>query len=92
MSSKTAHVIVNIVFMAALVMFGATAVDAANPMMQMVAKQDTAPPAEGAGDEAALPENLSGVNVDEIMSQMTDEQVRRLLIEKLKEEALRYQS
>ena len=71
-----------------LLMFGSAAlVGAASPMVQkMAAKKGVAP---SGSEEVALPERLNEADIDELMSRMTDEQVRRLLLEKLREDALK---
>ena len=90
MLSKTSRVVLNVAAMLILSLWVSAASGAANPVLQkMATKPATAPPAGGAADEAALSADLRGVKVAELMSQMTDEQVRRLLLEKLREEALK---
>ncbi|MHC4106260.1 MAG: hypothetical protein ACYSR9_15055, partial [Planctomycetota bacterium] len=83
-SSQTTFFI--IFFTLAVVLFGSSVWAAGPQQLQMLTKQEKAANPEDA-DTVVLPEKLDSERVDSIIASMSDEQVRRLLIQELKKQA-----
>jgi small-conductance mechanosensitive channel len=75
-----------IYFTLAVVLFGFSVWAASPQQLQMMTNQEKAASPEEA-DAVVLPEKLDSERVDSIIASMSDEQVRRLLIQELKKQA-----
>jgi hypothetical protein len=72
--------------MLAVVLFGISVWAASPQQIQMTSKQEKAASPKAA-DAVVLPEKFDSEGVDSIIASMSDEQVRRLLIQELKKQA-----
>ncbi len=75
-----------IFFTLAVVLLGFSVWAASPQQLQMLTKQEKAA-SPGEADTVVLPEKLDSERVDSIIAAMSDEQVRRLLIQELKKQA-----
>ncbi|MHC4476637.1 MAG: hypothetical protein ACYTEL_13390 [Planctomycetota bacterium] len=83
LSQSTFYIIIS---MLAVVLFGISVWAASPQQIQMTSKQEKAASPKAA-DAVVLPEKFDSEGVDSIIASMSDEQVRRLLIQELKKQA-----